>query len=104
VKKVTVTLEFDDVEDEDVEALTRSVDLGTLLRDAFGEFQDRRMPAEVYVAGRYALASDRFRADKLREVAKRCRLAEALRRANVTIHLDTSSVIATFEKKEGRLP
>jgi hypothetical protein len=85
--KTTITLEFQDGDAQAVEELTRGVDLGTLLRDAFGEFQDTRQPATEYVKKRYGIDGS-FRDRKVLEVGRRCKLAELLRRGDPTITVE----------------
>lgn len=98
MKKVAVTIEFWG-EDAEVMALrSGGVDVGVLLRDALGEFQDSRKvrasaeldavpTVEGYVEYRYALSTERFRKDKVREVTKRCDMAKRLHAGAVTIYV-----------------
>lgn len=89
--KTRITIDFEGDDAVAVAELTRGVDLNTLLRDALGEFQTTREQVEMYVASRYAPQTHTFRANKAREVRKRLKLAELLRRGDVTIELETSS-------------
>ena len=61
-----------------------AADLELLLRDAMGEFVDRRTPARAYVEDRYREMGGAHRAAKVAEVEKRLRWAKALR-GKVTI-------------------
>lgn len=88
MKRVTITLEFDENDSEYINKHSGGVDIGLLLRDAMGEFETARQPAAEYVAKRYPgvenFASNAA-AFKIRDVEKRCAMAQALRRAYVTI-------------------
>ena len=86
--KTTITIEFTGEPAQAVSDLTRGVDLGILLRDSLGEFVAARTPANTYVARRYSGNSDTFRSFKLREFAKRCALAEMLKRGDITIETE----------------
>lgn len=86
--KTIITIGFLPGDADLVSEMTRGTDLGTLLRDALGEFVSRRQPAKEYVAKRYASQGDRFTTYKVREVEKRCELAEILKRGFVTIEID----------------
>lgn len=93
----TVTLAIDPL---DFDGIDRA-DVGQILRDALGEYLDRRgirksstageactvTIAEVapYVAERYADQPERFQHVKARNVAVKCAGAMALRRAALTI-------------------
>ena len=94
--KARIVIDFTDDRASELAALTRGVDLNTLLRDALGEFCRTREPVEEYVAKRYASSTqggvhnDRFRASKVREVHKRLQLADVLRLGAVTIEVDAS--------------
>lgn len=77
-KKVTIELDFGSGELADqIGAGSCGVDVGQLLRDALGEFADRR--------SWYADTDDWFKSFKARDVEKRIRMARALARADVTI-------------------
>jgi hypothetical protein len=49
-----------------------------ILRDAVGEFIDRRTPSDEYVRARYAEQPESFRRDKLGEVRHRTDIAETI--------------------------
>jgi hypothetical protein len=87
--KTTVTIEFDGDDAVAVHELTHGVDLGTLLRDALGEFIRAREPVETYIARRYAANTDQVRRQKVREVTKRIKLAEVLHRGDITIEVQS---------------
>ena len=73
--KTQIVIELPDHVADAVVELSKTIDLGTLLRDALGEFASRRTPAAKYVAGRYlGLAASAWKVD---EVARRVAFAEA---------------------------
>jgi len=86
--RTRATLDFYGDDASEFGELTRGVDLGTLLRDALGEFMATREQVEAYVAKRYASHDEVFRSRKVREVTKRLRLAELLHRADITIEIE----------------
>ncbi len=86
MKRVTITLEFKDDDAEYVDKYSGGCDIGLLLRHALGEFEALRQPAKAYVAKRYPeMRRPQDYAFKIRYVEKRNRMAEVLRRADVTI-------------------
>jgi hypothetical protein len=96
--KTTITIAFECADAITVSELTRAVDLGTLLRDALGEFARTReppvtrndsSPVEQYVATRYATQTDEFRRRKVGEVEKRVALAEILKHGDITIEVES---------------
>jgi hypothetical protein len=97
--KTKITLDFEGDDAQEISRLTRGVDLGTLLRDALGEFTRTREPVEEYVVKRYAEETERFKRDKIREVHKRLQLADVLRRGDVTI--ETSDMTETEAGEAG---
>ncbi len=86
--KTTITIEFESEDAEKVAELTGGVDLTILLRDALGEFIAARTPALEYVKRRYDASYIISHRLKVREVEKRCKLADVLKHGNVTIELD----------------
>jgi hexokinase len=104
MKRVTITLEFGKNDSEYIDKHSGGCDVGPLLRDALGEFEAARQPVAEYVAKRYTDISgttisramintfNDFRvASKARDVEKRCKMAETLRRADVTILVEDKS-------------
>jgi hypothetical protein len=91
MKRVTITLEFEESDSEYISKHSGGVDIGLLLRDALGEFEAVRTPANEYVAKRYPgienFASNSV-AFKIRDVEKRNAMAHTLCRADVTIHVE----------------
>ncbi|MHB8107775.1 MAG: hypothetical protein ACYDH4_10180 [Candidatus Cryosericum sp.] len=88
--KTTITLEFDSDDAEAVRTLCGGVDICQLLRDAFGEFVARREPAEEYVLKRYdpSVYPGQSHGFKVRQVQKRNKMAELLKRGDVTVFLN----------------
>lgn len=94
---VKITLDFEGDDAMELQKATLGVDLGTLLRDALGEFVRTReppvtshyseSPVEEYVNTRYSTQAVEFRRRKVREVEKRIKLAELLHRGAVTIEV-----------------
>ena len=85
-KKVTIELDFGSDElATQVDAGSGGVDIGQLLRDALGEFANKRSPVIVYVNERYASQNDKFKSFKIRDVRKRILMARTLACATVTI-------------------
>jgi hypothetical protein len=61
--------------------VTEYDDLGTLLRDALGEFVSARRPADIYVDERYPNMTKDWRKNKVLSVVRRNTVARALARA-----------------------
>ena len=78
--KTQIVIELPDHVADAVVELSKTIDLGTLLRDALGEFASRRTPAAKYVAERYPGVSmtTTARARKIDEVERRIAFAEAI--------------------------
>ena len=85
--KTTITIEFSGEPAQAVSDLTRGVDLGILLRDALGEFIAAHTPARTSLDATWETTS-LSRLFKIREVAKRCALAEVLKRGDITIETE----------------
>jgi hypothetical protein len=91
MKKATITLTFEGDDAQKIADLTKSVDLGTFLRDCFGEFQTARNARSwpmTYVVQRYSGQSSAFVARKYQELVKRLELASMLRAAPPTIEIN----------------
>ena len=76
MKRVTITLEFNNDDSQYIDEHGGGCDIGLLLRDALGEFEAVRL--------RLNFASNAA-AFKIRDVQKRTKMAQALRRGDVTI-------------------
>ena len=76
--KTSIVIDLPEHVAEAVVELSKTIDLGTLLRDALGEFASRRQLSETYVTGRYPSLSSKARASKIDEVARRIAFAEAI--------------------------
>ena len=87
VMKTQIVIELPDHVADAVVELSKTIDLGTLLRDALGEFASRRTPAAKYVAGRYlGLAASAWKVD---EVARRVAFAEAIHSGVARVETET---------------
>lgn len=76
--KTQIVIELPDHVADAVVELSKTIDLGTLLRDALGEFASRRTPATKYVALRYNITSETSFDRKVDEVERRIAFAEAV--------------------------
>jgi hypothetical protein len=85
MKRVTITLEFEENDSEYISKHSGGVDIGLLLRDALGEFEAVRTPGNEYVDKRYPDLTSSRRAYKIRQVEKRNAMAHMLCRADVTL-------------------
>ena len=80
-----------DVEAEEALVGVSDQQLGILLRDAFGEFADRRSPAREYVDRRYpgdGVFAGEARDVKVKQVERRINLANALHRGHARVEYD----------------
>jgi hypothetical protein len=78
VMKTSIVIDLPDHVAEAVVELSKTIDLGTLLRDALGEFASRRTSVAKYVALRYNTTSGASFDRKVDEVERRIALAEAI--------------------------
>jgi hypothetical protein len=82
--KTSIVIDLPEHVADAVVELSKTIDLGTLLRDALGEFASRRKSSETYVTMRYPSLSSKARASKIDKlnrspgVARRIALAEAI--------------------------
>ena len=88
VMKTQIVIELPDHVADAVVELSKTIDLGTLLRDALGEFASRRMPATKYVALRYNTTSGSFDR-KVDEVERRIAFAKAIRSGVARVEMET---------------
>ena len=91
VMKTRIIIELPDHVADAVVELSKTIDLGTLLRDALGEFASRRTPAAKYVAERYPGVSmtTTARARKIDEVERRIAFAEAIHSGVARVETET---------------
>lgn len=89
--KTQIVIELPDHVADAVVELSKTIDLGTLLRDALGEFASRRTPAAKYVAERYPGVSmtTTARARKIDEVERRIAFAEAIHSGVARVEMET---------------
>jgi hypothetical protein len=100
MKRVTITLEFEENDSEYIGEHSGGVDIGLLLRDALGEFEAVRTPANEYVDKRYgsSMPGPATIAFKIRDVEKRCEMARVLGRTNVTIFIGEGANPGTYQQ------
>ena len=76
--KTSIVIDLPEHVADAVVELSKTVDLGTLLRDALGEFASRRTPVGAYVQERYTTVTALSRAKKCDEVERRIAFADAI--------------------------
>ena len=87
--KTQIVIELPDHVADAVVELSKTIDLGTLLRDALGEFASRRRPIEEYVAKRYGHQKPKSRTSKCDEVERRIAFAEAIHSGVARVETET---------------
>ncbi len=87
--KTRIVIELPDHVADAVVELSKTIDLGTLLRDALGEFASRRTPTETYVRVRYAALTKKSQASKVDEVERRIAFAEAIHSGVARVETET---------------
>ena len=87
--KTQIVIELPDYVADAVVELSKTIDLGTLLRDALGEFASRRTPAAKYVAERYRLVPSTAYDRKVDEVERRIAFAEAIHSGVARVETET---------------
>jgi hypothetical protein len=85
MKRVMIMLELRPDDVEYIEKRSGNYEVGLLLRDALGEFEASRFPAEKYVAERYPEMERLDSENKVLDVEKRLRLSRALRHADLMV-------------------
>jgi len=76
--KTSIVIDLPEHVADAVVELSKTIDLGTLLRDALGEFASRRQPVKEYVDKRYGHQKPMSRDRKCDEVKRRIAFAEAI--------------------------
>jgi hypothetical protein len=92
-KNIKIELDYKHLSENEVRMLQdylRSTDVSILLRDALGEFVDKRSKPD-YVTNRYKDLQPYFLARKTLEVSKRIALASILSKFFATIYEEESS-------------
>ena len=87
--KTQIVIELPDHVADAVVELSKTIDLGTLLREALGEFASRRMPIKEYVAKRYGHQKPKSRTSKYDEVERRIAFAKAIRSGVARVETET---------------